>query len=259
MSHYHLLDQPIILRYAFSPSSEMSDCPEYAFDLSILVEENVYVSCRFFMADLNYPSILYFHGNGEVASDYDEIAPFYFNLANANLIVAEFRGYGASSGIPTFAGLISDALPILKGVSEQLSNFKFRKDIWVMGRSMGSVPALELASNHPEKIKGLIIESGFPCASRIVRRLQIPMAEADLKLIEDECLEKIRRITLPALIIHGEQDSLVSVQEAYTLEKELGSADKRLLIIPGADHNTVMAEDIDGYFQAIREFISSGK
>ena len=128
-----------------------------------------------------------------------------------------------------------------------------------MGRSMGSVPALELASNHPEKIKGLIIESGFPCASRIVRRLQIPMAEADLKLIEDECLEKIRRITLPALIIHGEQDSLVSVQEAYTLEKELGSADKRLLIIPGADHNTVMAEDIDGYFQAIREFISSGK
>ena len=154
MSYYSLLDQPHILRFAFSPSSEMSDCPDYAFDLAVPVEENIHVSCRFYMGDLNYPSLLYFHGNGEVASDYDEIAPFYFNLAGANLIVAEFRGYGASSGTPTFAGLISDALPILKGVSGQLSSFNFRKEIWVMGRSMGSVPALELAGRYPEMIKG---------------------------------------------------------------------------------------------------------
>ena len=112
---------------------------------------------------------------------------------------------------------------------------------------------LELGQSLSAKIS-LIIESGFPVA-RIVRRLQLPMAEEELKLIEDECLEKIRSITIPTLIIHGQQDSLVSVQEAYTLEKELGSKEKRLFIIPGADHNSVMAEDIHGYFKEIREFI----
>lgn len=255
MSYYYLLDQPHILRYAFFPSKEVSKSPDYAFDLAVPVEENIHVSCRCFIGDPGYPSLLYFHGNGEVASDYDMIAPYFFRLCAVNLLVAEFRGYGASNGSPTFAGLISDAHPILNFVSEELLKRGFREEIWIMGRSMGSVPALELANHYPEKIHGLIIESGFPCAARIVRRLQLPMSETDLKVLEDECLQKIRKITLPALIIHGEQDSLVSVQEAYTLERELGSAEKRLYIIPGADHNSVMADDINGYFKAIRDFI----
>jgi hypothetical protein len=121
---------------------------------------------------------------------------------------------------------------------------------------MGSVAALELAKSYPDEIRGLIIESGFPSATRIARRLQLPVPEADIKKIEDECLQKMRDITMPALIIHGDSDSLVTIDEAYTLEKELGSSDKRLFIIRGADHNSVMANDIAGYFQAITEFIS---
>lgn len=255
MSKYYLLDKPYILRFAFFPSNEQSKCPDYAFDFAVPVEEQVHVSCRFFLSDADYPSILFFHGNGEVASDYNMIAPYFFKLSGANLVVAEFRGYGASNGSPTFSSLISDAHAILREVSKELSHRGYRDEIWLMGRSMGSVSALELASRYPQKIRGLIIESGFPCAARIVRRLQLPMAEEELKLIEDECLEKIRSITIPTLIIHGQQDSLVSVQEAYTLEKELGSKEKRLFIIPGADHNSVMAEDIHGYFKEIREFI----
>ncbi len=255
MSYYYLLDRPDVLPYAFFPSGEVSACPEFAFDFSVPVDDYNHVSCRFFKGEPGYPTLLYFHGNGEVAGDYNQIAPFYFKYAGVNLIVAEFRGYGGSSGFPTFAGLISDALPILRMAKEKMADLGFREEIWVMGRSMGSVPALELAGRHAEGIEGLIIESGFPCAARIARRLQIPMAATDLKVIEDECLEKVRSISLPALIIHGEMDSLVAVQEAYTLDREIGSAQKRLFIIPGADHNSVIAEDFHGYFRAIREFI----
>jgi pimeloyl-ACP methyl ester carboxylesterase len=178
-----------------------------------------------------------------------------FKFSGVNLIVAEFRGYGASNGSPAFANLITDSHLIFKGVSEEIKRRGFLNEIWLMGRSMGSVSALELAESYPEEIRGLIIESGFPCAARIVKRLQLPLPEADVKLVEDECLEKMRRITIPALIIHGEMDSLVTVDEAYTLDRELGSAEKRLFIIPGGDHNSVMAMDIDGYFGAIREFV----
>ena len=255
MSNYYLLDQPSVLQYAFYPDRDRSTCPDYAADFQISVQEDIHVSCRFFAAGPEYPSILYFHGNGEVAGDYNDIAPFFFKLCGVNLIVAEFRGYGASSGWPCFAGLIDDAHPIFRKVNEIISERGYRKEIWVMGRSMGSIPALELAASYPEEIKGLIIESGFPCATGIVRRFPFPLPEADLKLVEDECLQKMRRITIPALIIHGEQDSLVDPEEAYTLDRELGSTDKQLFMIPGADHNSVMAVDVAGYFQSIRDFI----
>ena len=257
MSNYYLIDQPIVLQHAFFPNNSRSACPDYANDLHIRVQDDIHVSCRFFAADPKYPSILFFHGNGEIASDYDYVAPYFFNQCRVNLIVAEFRGYGLSNGSPTFAGLIADASPILKGVAEEISKRGYREYVWVMGRSMGSVPALELAAEHPGEIQGLIIESGFPCATRIVRRHRLPLPEEDLRLVEDECMQKLRRITSPALIIHGEQDSLVSIDEAYTIERELGSGEKRLFTIPGADHNTVMSADVAGYFGAIRDFIHS--
>jgi len=254
-SNYHLLDHPLVLQFAFFPQEDWSKCPDYATDLQIPVEENIHVACRFFVRDPGSPTILLFHGNGELASDYDLIAPYFFKFSGANLAVAEFRGYGASNGSPTFAGLISDSHPIFMGIAEEMERRGFLNEIWIMGRSMGSVSALELAASYPDKIRGLIIESGFPCAARIVKRLQLPLPEADVKLVEDECLEKMRRITIPALIIHGEMDSLVTVDEAYTLDRELGSAKKKLFIIPGAEHNSVMAMDIGGYFNSIKEFI----
>jgi alpha-beta hydrolase superfamily lysophospholipase len=145
----------------------------------------------------------------------------------------------------------------LETAREKVLELGFRDEIWVMGRSMGSVSALELAGRHGEKIKGLIIESGFPCATRIARRLQLPVAETDLKVIE--CLEKISGITLPVLIIHGEEDSLVAIEEAHTLDREIGSTEKQLHIVPGADHNSVIAEDLQGYFRVIKEFIGGKK
>jgi len=255
MSYYYLLDHPQVLQYAFYPTNEWSVCPDYATDLFVSVDADIRVACRFFAADPKFPTVLFFHGNGEIACDYDSIAPYFFSQSNVNLVVAEFRGYGASDGRPTFAGVIADAHMIFKAVSKEVSGRGYRKDIWVMGRSMGSVPALELAKNYPKKIKGLIIESGFPSATRIAKRLGLPVPEPDVKLIEDECLQKIRDITLPALIIHGDRDNLVVIDEAYTLERELGSADKRLLIVRGADHNSVIACDIAGYFKAIKDFV----
>ena len=259
MTSYYLIDKPLALQHAFYPDKTRSTCPDYASDLLIRVQDDTYVSCRLFASNPEYPTVLFFHGNGEVASDYDSIAPYFFKLCSVNLLVAEYRGYGASDGFPTFAGLIADAHRIFRNVSEEISKMSFRKEIWVMGRSMGSVPALELAASYPLEIPGMIIESGFPCATRIVRRHRIPIPESELKIVEDECLQKLRRITIPSLIIHGERDSLVDIKEAYTIERELSSAEKRIFIIPGADHNSVMVMDIDGYFKAIGDFIHTSR
>jgi pimeloyl-ACP methyl ester carboxylesterase len=189
-----------------------------------------------------------------VVSDYDEISPLY-HQKRLNLVVADYRGYGASSGTPTLTDLVQDAHVIFKEVREELSGRNLRKDLWVMGRSLGSISALELAYHHQGEIKGLIIESGFPSVVRIMFHLGIPAQVMGLEKIDQECLERIKKIFIPSLIIHGEQDSLVPLENAKDIYQNLGAQEKELLVIPSATHNDIMIVGFVDYFKSLQQFI----
>ncbi|MEW5899367.1 MAG: hypothetical protein AB1652_09405 [Bacillota bacterium] len=59
-----------------------------------------------------------------MVSDYDDLAPYY-QQKELNLVVVDYRGYGASGGTPTFAKLIKDAHCLLKTVREELTKKGF--------------------------------------------------------------------------------------------------------------------------------------
>jgi len=254
MVDYAELDQPSILQYVFYPRKDFSPCPPNAFDTLVPVEDGVSISCRFYLANQERPWILYFHGNGEVVSDYDEIAPVY-NQLGLNFTVADYRGYGASTGTPTLTALVHDCHVILGAVGKELSRKKLNTDLWIMGRSLGSISAIELACEHQNALRGFIIDSGFPSVVRIVSHLGIPAYGIDLEKIDREYLEKIKKILLPALILHGENDTLVPLQNARDLYDHLGTSDKELLVIPGATHNDIMIVGFKEYFKAVQRFV----
>jgi alpha-beta hydrolase superfamily lysophospholipase len=254
MIDYSSLDQASVLRYVFYPREDFTLCPENAFDLFVAVGEGVSISCRFYLGHHEWPWILFFHGNGEVVSDYDEISPFY-HQKRLNLVVADYRGYGASNGTPTLTDLFQDSRTIFKEVREELSRRNLRSDLWVMGRSLGSLSALELAYQHQEMMKGLILESGFPSVVRIIRHLGIPAHGIELETIDRECVERIKKIFIPSLIIHGEQDILVPVGNARDLYRHLGTEEKELLVIPSATHNDIMLVGFKQYFKTLQRFI----
>ena len=106
---------------------------------------DVSITCRFYVKDAALPTILYFHGNGEVVADQDYIAPLY-NERSINLFAADFRGYGASTGSPNFSTMVEDAHPIFDAFLGVLSDGGFKGKVFVMGRSLGSMSAIELAS-----------------------------------------------------------------------------------------------------------------
>ncbi len=254
MVDYSVLDQPSILQYVFYPRKDFSPCPPNALDFLVPVGDGVSISCRFYLADQDRPWILYFHGNGEVVSDYDEIAPVY-NQLGLNFVVADYRGYGASTGTPTLTALVHDCHVILGAVEEELSRKRLNADLWIMGRSLGSISAIELACEHQSALKGFIVDSGFPSVVRIVNHLGIPAHGIDLEKIDRGYLEKIKRILLPALILHGENDALVPLQNARDLYEHLGASDKELLVIPGATHNDIMIVGFKEYFKAVQRFV----
>jgi pimeloyl-ACP methyl ester carboxylesterase len=249
---YSILDRPEILQVVFYPRRDWSPPPARASDFDVPVAEGVSVSCRFYPATPGAPCILYFHGNGEVACDHDWIAPLY-NREGIGLFVADYRGYGRSDGAPTFSGMTADAHPIFSCFRETVRSSGHGERLFLMGRSLGSHSAVELAFHYPEDVRGLILESGAPKVARLARLFGL--SSGGLADLEETISDRIRSIEPPALIIHGERDSLIPASVAVALHEEIGSQAKRLLMIPGADHNDIMLVGSDQYFGAIRDFV----
>jgi alpha-beta hydrolase superfamily lysophospholipase len=265
MSHetdLSFLDRPEILQtifpVAYSPfysiddsQSSLTEADRYAIE----VEPGIKINCAFWASGKENPSLLYFHGNGETAAGYGWLAPYY-NLRGMNLFVADYRGYGSSDGKPTISNMIDDSHALFKGFKDILKREGFKESFFLMGRSLGSVPALELAFHHQDEIRGLIIESG---AANNFRRLWLSLGITGKKAAEKESLflnkVKIRQVRKPTLIIHGEYDQIISVIEGQELYENSCSQDKKILIIPGADHNDIMVIAADLYFDTIEKFV----
>jgi alpha-beta hydrolase superfamily lysophospholipase len=255
-----ILDQSPLWELIFYPRGDLfppSPNPKIVNYL-IEVDEGTRVGCRFYKTNPEDPCLLYFHGNGETAGDHDGIAPLY-NERGINLFVADYRGYGLSDGTPTFTGMIKDAHVLFNALGKVMEREGYRKGLFLMGRSLGSMPAIELAFHYSDSINGLITESGW---GNNFRRLWRYLEPSEIEAISDERITflsklKMRTIRTPTLIIHGECDTLVPIQEAQELYENSAAEDKTILIIPNADHNTLIALGQDQYFQTIEAFVKA--
>jgi len=254
---FSILDDSRLHQFVFFPRPDWTPVPPGASDHYVPVNPDVSVSCRFFPVNRDTKNILYFHGNGEVACDYDWIAPFY-NEIGINLFVADFRGYGISGGQPTFANTIADAHRIFHYFNDMLARSGYTGPVYVMGRSLGSQSAIELAASYGDSIKGLILESGFLQNQRLIQSLGLPLEIENLARFEADCIEQVGSIKLPVLIIHGELDDLIPHIESETIYDHIGSRDKKLVTIHGAGHNDIMVVGMDRYFKSIKDFIFLG-
>lgn len=219
------------------------------------IKPDVTLGGRLYPAGHQSPAIFFFHGNGEIAADYDDIAPLYTEL-NINLLVVDYRGYGISTDAPTATNMLSDAVTVFKKIGQVFTdNGLFPSRLFVMGRSLGSAAAIEVASNSGDQIDGLIIESGFADTFALLTRLGVRVEGAS----EDEDgfgnLTKIRKVTTPTLIIHGENDVLIPPEEGQQLYEQSGADDKQLVLIPGAGHNDLMYVGMEQYLKALSNFI----
>jgi len=258
------LDRPEILEVIFpitySPLHLLTDIfnPSLSEGATrfVEVETGVRIGCGFWPVGKEYPTILYFHGNGETAGVHEWIAPYY-NQRKINLFVADYRGYGVSEGKPTITNMIQDAHPLFNGFKETLDKEGYAEKYFVMGRSLGSIPAIEIAFHYQDEIGGLIIESG---TANNFRPLWGYLGKSEREIIENsEFLNKVkvRSIHQPTLIIHGENDQIIPVQEGQELYQNSAARDKRLLIIPGADHNDIMVVRQELYFQANEDLVTA--
>ncbi|MBW1785481.1 MAG: alpha/beta hydrolase [Deltaproteobacteria bacterium] len=253
---YSALDRPEILMFLFHPRPEWEGrggSPS-AKDVMIPVGDDAVIGGRFHVHDKASPSILFFHGNGEIVSDYDEMGPMY-NQTGMNFLAVDYRGYGRSTGRPTVTAMMRDCHVIYDFSKGWLAENGCTGPFIVMGRSLGSASALELVRHYGEAIDGLIVESGFAFAGPLLRLLGIdPDALGFTEAAGFGNVDKIRAYDKPTLVIHAEFDHIIPFSDGQALYDASPAEDKTLLKIPGANHNDIFMRGLREYMAAVKSF-----
>ncbi|MBT3379386.1 MAG: alpha/beta fold hydrolase [Lentisphaerae bacterium] len=201
--------------------------------------------------------MLFFHGNGEIAADYDSLSRL-FTQCGTSYWVVDYRRYGRSTGAPSLPHMLADAEVCLNDIPRisQLAGKPFRH-ILIMGRSLGSAPAIHLAATATDKLAGLILDSPYADGPALIRRLGGPVVSRSDFPASSDNLGKMRQCDLPALIIHGTDDHIIPFSDSEALLDACPCPEKKLLSIEGAGHNDLLVHGLDQYCTAIREHIAS--
>jgi len=152
--------------------------------------------------------------------------------------------------------LLPDSNALFVQLKQWLDDHGYTGALFVMGRSLGSASAIDVAVNHSDAISGLIIESGFAKTLPLAKVLGVDLEQ--IGITEEQTFNngsKICRFTKPTFILHGQYDQLIPLWQAETLNAESGAKSKELQIVPGADHNSLIAVAGLLYFQAIKKFV----
>ncbi len=195
-------------------------------------------------------TVLYCHGStGSIAHQVGVLAAF--RRLRVNLFAFDYRGYGRSSGEPSEAGLYLDARAAWDHLVDSLGCRP--EEIVLFGHSLGGAVAIDCALDRPAA--GLVVESSFTQV-RDMARASYPNLPLHLVARNQfRSIDKVGRLRLPKLFIHGELDGRVPVEQGRRLFAA-AAPPKALLLVPGAGHNDVHRHGGLRYLRRISRFRS---
>jgi fermentation-respiration switch protein FrsA (DUF1100 family) len=188
--------------------------------------------------------VVFFPGNGDVLAL--RVPRLRAIVADGTGLVAlSYRGFGGSSGRPTEKGLLLDA-----AATYEFTAARYAADrIVLWGFSLGTGPAVAIAAER--RISRLILEAPYTSTSDVAGSL-LPFMPVRL-LMKDQFRsdERIKKVTAPLLVMHGERDPGIAIRFGERLF-ELANEPKRIVRFPMGGH-----EDLDahGAIATVRHFL----
>jgi uncharacterized protein len=202
------------------------------------------------------PVVLYFHGNGG-ALRYRADRFRALTQDGTGLVALSYRGYAGSSGRPSEDGLIEDARAAYAFAARRYP--AARLVLW--GESLGTGVAVAIAAEKSivkgaeksaeKKLAQLVLEAPFASAVSVaaavypfvpVRFLMKDQFRSDLR---------IRNVTVPVLIVHGDRDTVIPIESGERLYS-LAQDPKRFLRVAGAGHEDLGMRAVE----AMRAFVA---
>ncbi|XVE85676.1 hypothetical protein DITRI_Ditri17bG0109900 [Diplodiscus trichospermus] len=191
-------------------------------------------------------TVLYSHGN---AADLGQMYHIYTELSvhlNVNLMGYDYSGYGQSSGKPSEQDTYADIEAAYKCLEETYG--VKQEDTILYGQSVGSGPALELATRLPN-LRAVILHSPILSGLRVMYPVKRTFWFDIYKNID-----KIPLVDCPVLVIHGTEDEVVDFSHGKQLW-ELCKEKYEPLWLKGGNHCNL--ELYPEYLRHLRKFISA--
>ena len=186
-----------------------------------------------------------------------------------HVLLFDFRGHGESDGRWTTCGLLETY--DLEGAVRYLLARPDVKNVSVIGFSMGGAVAILTAARLPE-IQAVVADSSFATLKDVIasgfrafyRLPHIPFAPLTLwfserlvgvKADDVRPLDAISELApRPVFLIHGTEDKLVPLSEAFLLYESAGEP-RELWTVAGADHVGARLIDFEGYVDRVDRFL----
>jgi pimeloyl-ACP methyl ester carboxylesterase len=168
----------------------------------------------------------------------------------------EYRGYGRSTGTPALAAMRGDGESVVRALGVDPGQ------VVAFGRSLGSLYAVELANRLPG-IAGVVIESGIANLGEnwVVRDAFAHLGQSKERLAQElksefDIQQKLEGYQGALLVLHAEHDQFLGRSHAERLHAWGGGTDKRLVIFPSGDHNTILFANFQEYRRELTEFLT---
>jgi len=234
--------------YDYSPS-EFGLAPEEVFFNS----GGQKVHGLYFHGGPGRPVILYIQGNAGTAANRLGVIKGYVDMG-LDVFIYEPRGFGLSGGMAVKEGFVEDAA----AAYDYLANTR-KVDpgsIFILGQSLGGIPALRLANGV--KCKGIILE-GTLVSIRQMAKDFYPDAPIWLLASSDfDNAAQVAKLRVPVLFIVGARDDLIAPYHTRTLY-ELAPNPKEIVVVDGAAHTDMFMVNPGLYYGAIAKFTGINK
>ncbi len=187
-------------------------------------------------------TLLYSHGNAE---DLGRMRGYFkaFVKHGFAVIAYDYRGYGLSDGKPSESNTYGDITAVYDYLTKTLKIPP--EKIIVYGRSVGSGPSCYLAEH--KKAAGLVIQSGFVSAFRVVTNIAI------VPFDKFPNLSRMKNIKCPVLFIHGRRDRVVPFWHGEKLFNA-ANAPKMHYWVDLAGHNDLEPIAAENFWKALKDF-----
>ena len=189
-------------------------------------------------------ALLYFGGNAEdVAGNIDLFAEAF---PDRSLYLVNYRGYGGSSGRPSEAGLVADALAVFDQVQTR------HADVAVMGRSLGSGVTVQLAAERP--VERLVLVTAFDSLVNVAKEYFRWLPVGLLMRDRYDSARRAAEVKVPVLVVIAGDDEIIPRQRSQALVEAFAPGQVQVVVVPGVGHNTLdLAPE---YLESVRNCLS---
>ena len=189
-------------------------------------------------------ALIYFGGNAEdVALNLDSFSEAF---PDRSLFLVNYRGYGGTSGRPSEDGLVADARVVFDHVQ------RHHPEIAVMGRSLGSGVAMQLAAARP--VERLVLVTAFDSLVNVAREYFWWLPVALLMRDRYESVRHVRAVTAPVLLLIAGKDEIIPPARSEALARAFAQTQVQVVVVPGVGHNTL--DLADAYLSTVVAFLS---